>query len=171
MANIPADGPLPRVMVYHRVIDVTQPGTPTTTYVNVYNDQKQRIRPAIERLKALDLPTYYLVVILGDSNLHHELWSRAGVKGNTRSNNFVEWITNKGYALLNKKGEVTYIPHGNDGSPSVMDLTFVNAPAVNHDTVKDWTIDGTMSYGSDHKGIRWLTDHGRTEYNNVAGVT
>ncbi|KAJ6512136.1 Endonuclease/exonuclease/phosphatase, partial [Mycena vitilis] len=180
--------PPPRVTVYYRkrpdftitlrsdiaqdldiqVVDVAQPGAPTATYVNVYNDSKQR-RPAVERIKAIELPNDTPVIPLGDWNLHHEGWSCTGIKGNTRSNGFVEWTTNKGFSLLNKKGEVTYVPHGSHGSPSVIDLTHVNAAAIQHDTVKDWTIDGSMSYGSDHKGIRWVMDHGRREVENPAG--
>ncbi|KAJ7161687.1 hypothetical protein C8R46DRAFT_1037887 [Mycena filopes] len=32
---------------------------------------------------------------------------------------FVQWLTDKGYTLLNKKGEVTHIPHARESSPSV----------------------------------------------------
>ncbi|KAJ7693987.1 Endonuclease/exonuclease/phosphatase, partial [Mycena metata] len=152
-----------------QVVDVAQPGAPTTTYVNVYNDSKERF-PAVERLKALNLLADRPVVLLGDWNLHHELWSVIGIEGNARANMFVQWITEKGYSILNKKGEVTFTPHAKNGSSSVIDLTFVNAAAVNNDTVKDWTIDPSMSYGSDHRGIRWVNDHGRTEIENVAGV-
>ncbi|KAJ6522103.1 Endonuclease/exonuclease/phosphatase, partial [Mycena vulgaris] len=184
------DGPPPRVMVYYRarpdftvtlrsdiaqdldiqVIDIAQPGAPTTTYVNIYNDQKQRIRPAVEHIKALDLPLDHPVIILGDSNLHHELWSCVGVRGSTRSNAFVQWTTEKGFSIINKKGEITYVPHRRDCSPSVIDLMFVNASASVHDTVKDWTVDPSMSYGSDHHGIRWVVDYGRTEIENIAGI-
>ncbi|KAJ7132897.1 Endonuclease/exonuclease/phosphatase [Mycena crocata] len=143
-----------------QVVDVAQPGAPTTTFVNVYNDNKQRI-PAVERVKTLQLPQDTPVVPLGDWNLHHETWSRPGVNGNRRSNSFVEWTTEKGYTFLNKKGEVTFIPHATEGSPSVIDLTLVNAAAVNQDTVKDWTVDDTMLYGSDHKGIWWVVDQPR----------
>ncbi|KAJ7287691.1 hypothetical protein C8J57DRAFT_990898, partial [Mycena rebaudengoi] len=99
-SDIPADGPPPRVMAYVKksrtdfeitlrtdiaqdldiqVIDVTQAGAPTITFVNIYNDPKQIRRPAIERLKALDLPHNRPVVLLGDWNLHHELWSRGQI--------------------------------------------------------------------------------------------
>ncbi|KAJ7152581.1 hypothetical protein C8R43DRAFT_886138, partial [Mycena crocata] len=93
MASIPAGGPPPRVMTYYKnrpdftvtlrsditqdldiqVLDVAQPGAPTITFVNVYNDNKQRV-PAVERVKALRLPEDTPVVPLGDWNLHHELW-------------------------------------------------------------------------------------------------
>ncbi|KAJ6458130.1 hypothetical protein C8R47DRAFT_165453 [Mycena vitilis] len=135
----------------------------------MYNDTTQRV-PASERVQTLDLPTALPVVILGDTNLHHEKWSRVGINGDTKANSFVDWTTEKGYTLLNKKGEVTYIPHGRHGSPSVIDLTHVNAAAVNNDTVQEWAIDGTMSYGSDHKGIRWVQNYGRREIENIAGI-
>ncbi|KAJ7767920.1 Endonuclease/exonuclease/phosphatase [Mycena maculata] len=187
--SIPGDSPPPRVMAYYKtrpdftvtlrsniaqdldiqVIDVSQPGIPTTTYVNVYNDSRQRV-PATEQLRALTLPDDHPVILLGDWNLHHELWSLYGIKGNARANRFVEWITDKGYSILNQKGEVTYIPHDKKRSPSVIDLTFVNVAAINHDAVKDWTIDASMSYGSDHKGVRWSTDYGRTEIDNITGI-
>ncbi|KAJ6509716.1 hypothetical protein DFH09DRAFT_1100650 [Mycena vulgaris] len=152
--GLAADGAPPRVMAYYKIrpdftvtlpsditqdldiqiVDVSQPGAPTTMYVNVYNDSKQA-RPAIERLMTLTFPTDRPVILLGDWNLHHKLWSRA-----------------------------------EDGSPSVIGLTFVNGAAITQDTVKDWTIDDTTSFGSDHKGIHWVIDHGRRELDNIAGV-
>ncbi|KAJ7288036.1 hypothetical protein C8J57DRAFT_1047862 [Mycena rebaudengoi] len=102
-------------------------------------------------------------------NIHHELWSRGECHGNSRTRRFVEWLTEAGYALMNKKGEVTHTPHSSEGSPSVIDLTFVNGAAVNDDTIKEWTIDESMSYGSDHSGIRWTTEHEKTEIENITG--
>ncbi|KAJ7706795.1 endonuclease-reverse transcriptase-domain-containing protein, partial [Mycena rosella] len=109
-------------------------------------------------------------IILGDFNLHHELWSCAAKNNIMRSQRFLDWMSDTGFALLNKKGEVTYTPHSEEGSSSVLDLTFVNAAAINEDTVKEWSIDRSMSYGSDHHGIRWKLHHGRTEIDNITGA-
>ncbi|KAF8202788.1 Endonuclease/exonuclease/phosphatase, partial [Mycena galopus ATCC 62051] len=156
-----------------QVIKVSQKGAPTTMFVNVYNDTKQR-RPATDRICDLDLPKDTPLIILGDTNLHHELWSCTDKFSNTKSKSFLEWIAEDAEGpqatLLNSKGEVTYVPHGSVGSSSVIDLTFVNGAAINNDSVQEWTIDSSMSYGSDHYGIRWVMDYGRTEVDNISGT-
>jgi len=38
----------------------------------------------------------------------------------------VEWLTEEGFALMNKKGEITHPPCSAQERPSVIDLTFIN---------------------------------------------
>ncbi|CAK5263966.1 unnamed protein product [Mycena citricolor] len=142
-------------------------------YINTYNEGGHRAAAA-ERLTNIDLPRNTPTVFLGDWKLHHELWSRADKNGSRRSRNFVEWMmeaeAGPQCVLINKKGEVTFTPHNATSSSSVIDLMFVNGRAINDDIIQEWTIDRSMSYGSDHHGIRWTTDNGREEIDNVTGT-
>ncbi|KAJ6487787.1 Endonuclease/exonuclease/phosphatase, partial [Mycena sanguinolenta] len=156
-----------------QIVEVSQHGALTTTFVNVYNDTKQR-RSAAVRIRSLNLPQDQPVIYLGDFNLHHELWSCLDKHSNTHSRSFLEWITEDENGpqatLFNKKGEITYIPHDSERVRSVIDLTFANGAAIAHDIIQEWTIDPTMSYSSDHLGIRWVMDLGRTEVENTTGT-
>ncbi|KAJ7862235.1 Endonuclease/exonuclease/phosphatase, partial [Mycena olivaceomarginata] len=156
-----------------QVIEVAQQGAPTTTFVNAYNDTTQR-RSAVERLRDLALPANTPVIYLGDFNLHHELWSCTDKSSNSHSRRFLEWMTEDEHGpqatLLNEKGKITYTPHAREGVSSVIDLTFANGTAIMHDTIQEWVIDRSMSYGSDHHGIRWVMNYGRREVENATAT-
>ncbi|CAK5266732.1 unnamed protein product [Mycena citricolor] len=156
-----------------QIIEVSRQNGKRWLYVNTYNEGGHR-PAAAERLININLPQDIPIVFTGDWNLHHELWSCPNKNGNRRSNNFVEWMTESDAGpqcvLVNKKGGVTFTPHNATSSSSVLDLMFINGRAVNDDTIQEWTIDRSMSYGSDHHGIRWSTDDGREEIENITGV-
>ncbi|CAK5274977.1 unnamed protein product [Mycena citricolor] len=156
-----------------QIIEVSRQNGKRWLYANVYNEGGHRPASA-ERLQQVNLPQDTPTIFLGDWNLHHKLWSCTDKNGNRRSNKFVEWMmesdTGPRGILLNEKGAVTFTPHNNMGSSSVLDLVFANSKAAAEDTLQEWTIDRSMSYGSDHHGIRWTTDDGRTEINNITGA-
>ncbi|KAF7373478.1 Reverse transcriptase from mobile element jockey protein [Mycena sanguinolenta] len=133
-----------------QVVEVAQQGAPTVTFVNLYNNTTQR-EPAAERVRALTITHDEPTVYLGDTNLHHEEWSCEDKRSNASSRRFLEWMTEDDQGpqatLLNAKGEITYTPHDATKASSVIDLTFVNSTAAAADTIKDWVIDPSMSYG------------------------
>ncbi|KAJ6492978.1 hypothetical protein C8R45DRAFT_787973, partial [Mycena sanguinolenta] len=156
-----------------QVMEVAQRGAPTVTFVNIYNDTTQR-ESAADRIRTIAVPRDEPAVYSGDTNLHHEEWSCEDKRSNAKSRRFLQWMMEDDQGpqatLLNEKGEITYTPHDATKASSVIDLTFVNAATAAADTIKDWAIDPSMSYGSDHYGIRWVLDHGRREIENTAGI-
>ncbi|KAG8960254.1 hypothetical protein FRC05_007039 [Tulasnella sp. 425] len=60
---------------------------------------------------------------------------------------------------MNPPDEPTFHSHCGR-SMSTIDLTFINYPADDADTVRDWAIDDDWSYGSDHGAIKWTINHG-----------
>jgi hypothetical protein len=106
--------PLPRVMTYFRhrqdfkimlwsditqdrdiqVLEVTQERALKTTIMVVYNDPKET-RPAIKRMKYLDIPNNHLIIYTGDWNIHHELWAYNNKRGNRGSQRFIDWPSDK----------------------------------------------------------------------------
>ncbi|KZT63362.1 hypothetical protein DAEQUDRAFT_770695 [Daedalea quercina L-15889] len=60
-----------------QVLKIAQAPHPSTIVVNIYNDDcKQGNRSAAKRLRQLDLPTDLPVVLSGNWNIHHPMWSR-----------------------------------------------------------------------------------------------
>ena len=121
-------------------------------------------------LRDLDLPTENLVIITGDWNLHHPLWSAKDCPSDETTELVIDWLAEKGMTMLNESGEITYRPHGTRGTSSTIDLTFENPPATTEGAVKDWAINPELSYGSDHLAIQWTLDYGRVEIDNPAGL-
>ncbi|GBM58404.1 hypothetical protein AVEN_63767-1 [Araneus ventricosus] len=66
------------------------------------------------------------VFIFGDFNLHHPLWGSD--KSSPLSNDFVEWLQNSSFVLLNSSN-TTYATH--TGSASLLDLSICSA-SISH---------------------------------------
>ncbi|KAF5319459.1 hypothetical protein D9619_008774 [Psilocybe cf. subviscida] len=150
-------------IIEHRdiqVLDVSQ-GNNTITIINVYNDP---------RLKELKLPSGRPTLITGDFNLHHILWSTGPVGQDRITNEIVDWLSEKGYTLLNEKGVITHPARNRRERDSVIDLSFANPEAISQDTFKDWCVDPSLSHDSDHYAIRFTIDHGRHEIANPLGL-
>ena len=112
MAAMPP-GARPRVMAYYKnrpdftvtlrsdivqhldvqVLDMAQQGSPTVTIVNIYNDPKLNRESPAYQLRNMPLPNNHPVLITGDWNLHHPLWSANLCANNELTNNVVEWLT------------------------------------------------------------------------------
>lgn len=129
-------------------------------WINMYNNPKQKQRSRIHHLQNLELPLGNPVIISGDFNIHHIRWVKGAPNNDVSTNKFVKWVDETGLTLLNRKGEITYTPHGRWASSSVIDLTFVNVNAITLDATKDWAINPDIGYGSNHKGIQWIIDYG-----------
>ncbi|PPQ76465.1 hypothetical protein CVT25_000729, partial [Psilocybe cyanescens] len=155
-----------------QILDITQPGHLTTTIINIYNDTPAKENCILQKIKNINIPNDHPTIITGDFNLHHDLWSRVNT---TMSNvemteSIVDWLSEKGFLLLNEKGQTTHPARHSDERDSVIDLSFINGPASVNDTFKDWCIDPTLSHDSDHFGIKFTIDHGRKIIDNPCGL-
>lgn len=186
------DDPRPRVMVYYKanptfqlvhrtdiishpdvmVIDLVQEGQPTICLVNIYNcpDRANRSSSVAFRLRYLNLPTDRPVILAGDWNIHHPLWSINDARPTANAAAIADWLDDKGFTIQNSKGEATWHAQGRRHGESVIDLTFCNTHATQLNTVKEWALDPRLSYGSDHTAIRWTIDPGVREVENVCGL-
>ncbi|KAF9442633.1 hypothetical protein P691DRAFT_738773, partial [Macrolepiota fuliginosa MF-IS2] len=145
-----------------QILNVSITGKPTTTIVNIYNDRNRREERATARLRRTALPTNQPVVITGDWNMHHHMWSTSNnIPAEPETDYTVEWLTANGFLLANTPGKHTYIPHSTRGSPSIIDLTFANGPAIQLAIPFEWSIDPELTFDSDHQAIRW------TLFNNI----
>lgn len=153
-----------------QVLQIEQQPHPTTIVVNIYNDDaKEGERSAAKRIQGLNLPEDIPVIISGDWNLHHPLWSRHATPASGSTEQTVEWLTEQGFTLQNEKGTPTYFAHSGR-TYSTIDLTFVNIRALELDVAKRWAVDEEKAYGSDHFALRWELDYGTGELTNVAGI-
>lgn len=120
----------PRTMTYHRtrpdftitlrtdivedkdvqILDISQPGHPMTTIINIYNDTPAQNECILRRLQLLDIPNDHPTIITGDFNLHHDLWSKieATLTDVELTEQIVDWLSSKGFVLLNEKGQTTH---------------------------------------------------------------
>ncbi|KAL1700382.1 hypothetical protein EV121DRAFT_283435 [Schizophyllum commune] len=159
-------------IVSHRdimVLDVAQ-GNDITTIVHIYNDRRLPVtQQASYLLRGLALPTRHPVLILGDFNLDHPLWSTEPSRTSAGADDLVDWMSDNGFTLLNKKGAPTHFPRRTSATPSVLDLTFVNGPAQQLDAAKEWALAPQYQYGSDHIGITFRLDYGVTPITNLTG--
>jgi len=80
--------------------------------VNLYNDPWKKKEGSAYKLWNLNLPRERPTIITGDWNIHHNLWSDRNHPNNKLTCDIVDWLTDKGYTLLNTRGEHTFAPHG-----------------------------------------------------------
>ena len=155
-----------------QVLDIEQPNQPITTLINVYNDPRLQQQSALNRLRRTNIPRDHPVIITGDFNLHHDMWAVGPVGSDEAriSGDIVDWLTEEGFTMMNKKGEITHPPRNARERASVIDLTFVNGRAIQAGTVKEWAIDPELAHDADHLGIKFLIDHGQTEINNPLDI-
>ena len=154
-----------------QILDVFQLGHPTTTIINIYNDAPSKQNSILFRLRHLDLPHNHPVIISGDFNLHHPLWSADDVTTiDPLTQSTVDWLSGKGFLLLNDKGMITHPARHGQERASVIDLSFTNGPANTNNTFHDWAINANISGFSDHYGIQFTIDHGCKEIDNIFGI-
>ncbi|KAH0604560.1 uncharacterized protein H6S33_006937, partial [Morchella sextelata] len=97
-------------------------------------------------------------LVMGDFNCHHQMWY--GVNSHEYRNNIradrvngarlKRWITRQKLTLLNEPGVFTHFPRDRGKRPTIIDLTFVKGPTLDHNL--RWS---TEPYGAG-------SDHGRT---------
>ena len=187
------DDPRPRVILYYKrstytftivlrpdlfahpdilIFDLLQDGQAATTFMAIYNDPKvANTRSSIlKHLPSIRLPAGRPVVLTGDFNISHPLWNLDDRSPSHETANFVEWLDAQGYSIHNEKAVPTWHRPGRRTERSVIDLTFSNTAAMQGDVVKEWCLDATLPYASDHVAVRWTVDPELTEVTNIAGL-
>ena len=160
-------------------LDITQPGQPRVSVINIYNDTPQKKGCILNRLRRQNLVYNHPTIITGDFNLHHDMWSAWPARPDNLTDNIVGWLSEGGFALQNPKGEVTHPSRGRrtasqprrraEERSSVIDLTFANGPAKQANIMHNWAIDPGLSHDSDHYAIKFVINHTPTEIPNVTG--
>ena len=118
--------------------------------INIYNpSDSSALIPLYSTLSSLYNAE---VVVTGDFNLHHPLWSKEehDNKITDDSEDFVTWMVNKGFTLFNEKGISTFF---RKDYQSVLDLTWASVKASSR--ISDFTIAYHLHTGSDHYPITW----------------
>lgn len=94
-----------------QILDITQSGHPTTSIINVYNNTLAQDLYILNRLRNVNISDDHPTIITRDFNLHHNLWSKINVilMNVEMTEKIVDWLSEKGFILLNKKGEVTHL--------------------------------------------------------------
>ena len=186
VTSLNANSPRPRTLTYYRpradysitlrsdlledrdvqILEISQTDQPTTTVINVYNDSPSGDQCILYKLRDIynTLPTHPML-ITGDFNLHHPSWSREdrALDQDQMSTTIADWMAENNFSLLNQRGEITHLARHAGERPSVIDLSFANPEAVAQDTFKQWAIDPSLSFDSDHNAITFTLDHGLKE--------
>ena len=130
------------------IIEMKVPGRPPFLVINIYNDTHSS---GIKALMQVHLPEM-AIIITGDFNLHHPMWSPENHHQSPFSDALVDWMESHQFLLLNNPGEITF---DRAGQLSVLDLTWINKRAIDIGLVKDWAIRHDISVCSDHFPTIW----------------
>ena len=120
----------------------------TFLVVNVYNSSDcSALGPIIHA----DFP-FPKVIIAGDFNLHHPLWSKPShaTKISNESELLVDSLSLKGFLPLNSPGIETFI---RKDYTSVLDLVWISTPVAPH--ISDFMVNFPMFAGADHFPLTW----------------
>ncbi|KAG5734856.1 putative 115 kDa protein in type-1 retrotransposable element [Termitomyces sp. T112] len=145
--------------------------TKTMLAVNQPKSRERTVQDnnTLTRLRTINLPSEQPVIISGDWNQHHPMWSKGDAEPAGKTRDLVEWLQENDFTLMNEKGKCTYHEHRRQGATSVLDLTWANTPAMALDATKEWAIDPNLACRSDHFALKWVIDHGATEVQNITG--
>lgn len=133
---------------------------PPVLIANVYNApiRTNQELSTVKTVMGAHWPINIPVILTGDWNLHHPLWEPArALQTNPPTEDFVEWLHEHGFELMNEPDEPTFFGH-RDNYHTTIDLTFLNQAASEGDAVREWTVDRSWSTTSDHAAIRWIFD-------------
>jgi Endonuclease-reverse transcriptase len=126
----------------------------TFLIVNVYNDPLLVNNGALTKILPFRPSTQIPVILAGDLNLHHPLWSMEGLATSPHAEEFVDWINDNGFILFNHPAKFTFFHWNAVYSPTIIDLTFVNA----HSLIRHWDVPIAKHIGSDHCALAWDID-------------
>jgi len=115
----------------------------TTTLINIYNPADNSVTPLIPSLRL-----HGKVIITGDFNLHHPMWSSDGKAPSPGADELVDFLLTSRYSLLNSKGAPTFF---RKDYTSVLDLTWASEDALPQ--ISDWKVMYEWHQGSDHYPI------------------
>jgi Endonuclease-reverse transcriptase len=119
--------------------------------INVYNDPLLVNNGALTRILPFRLSTQIPIIMAGDFNLHHLLWSAEGMATSPQAEDFTDWINDNGFVLFNCPAEFTFFHWNAAYSPTVIDLTFANVGSL----IRGWDIPTAKQVGSDHCTLAW----------------
>lgn len=115
-----------------QILDVLQTNQPPITIINVYNDTPKGEDCILNKMiQSENVISPHPLIITGDFNLHHPLWSRDDREAlqDQLTENIVDWLATQGMTLINPKGEITHLAQRDGERPSVIDLSFENQEA------------------------------------------
>jgi ribonuclease HI len=127
--------------------------------INVYNEKGQgdSILRTLNRILYPIFDSNELksnLLLVGDFNLHHNWWNPRTEYNSPNSVEFVNWIENQDFNLINKPGKGTFFrPHMNQ--ESILDLTFATPNLANK--INNWLI--IPNLGSDHFGLQYSINY------------
>ncbi|KAF9487964.1 hypothetical protein BDN71DRAFT_1436468 [Pleurotus eryngii] len=136
-------------------IEFTYGGSSFLT-VNVYNGGNGVKAEAITLLSLIPLNPLVPMVVAGDFNLHHTVWSLLPSVNQQSAEDLLEWASDNLFYLANPRGTCTR--RGAKGQrDSIIDLVFVNHAAQDSAVFSSPTVDEGLSFGSDHNTIVYST--------------
>ncbi|KAJ8700783.1 hypothetical protein PTI98_013630 [Pleurotus ostreatus] len=153
-----------------QVLELKQEGNPNTLLINVYNDSSQGANSVLHQLRHASMPNEQPVIIAGDFNLDHALWSREPFTYQEDTEAIVDWLSQQGFGLLNEKGCITHPARHRGERDSVLDLTWQNGRAIAEACVHEFEINAAISGDSDHFGLTYTIDYSRHEITNPFGI-
>ena len=127
------------------VLEVRSPSL-NLLLVNVYNGEDCDALQTLTSTSFPDLP----IIITGDFNLHHPIWSSPDTQESTNASLLVDWMETNNFALINPPEQITF---ERGFQQSVLDLTWANQAAL--PLITDWTIHSNAMFGSDHLPVSW----------------
>jgi ribonuclease HI len=131
-----------------------QTNTDTFLIINIYNDPLLVNNSTLTKLLDFHPSPQTPVILAGDFNLHHPMWSEEGIATSSRAEEFVEWIYDNGFVIFNRPHEFTFFHRNAAFSPTIIDLTFANAQSL----VREWDVPNDKDVGSDHCTLSWNID-------------
>ena len=101
------------------------------------------------------------LIMVRDFNLHHPMWDTKyeGILPDPITHEFMEWMDDNGFMVLNDRNKPTFISHQQDqGTQTVIDLLIVNQFCP-HEITNHFDIRYSHSTGSDHFLICWWGEY------------
>jgi endonuclease/exonuclease/phosphatase family metal-dependent hydrolase len=126
----------------------------TFLVVNVYNDPLLAHNGALTKILDFYPNPQVPVILAGDFNLHHLMWSEERMATSPRAEDFFDWVNDNGFVIFNQPHEFTFFHQNTAFSPTIIDLTFANAQSL----VREWNIPIDKDVGSDHCTLTWNID-------------
>src|SRR5260370_19543611 len=142
------------------ILDVKHEGSkhPPTHLINIYNQTE--LSESIDsiyttdRLARIHLQPETPMIIMGDWNIHHNLWNSMIEMDSTptRTWEVVDWLEGQGFTLQSEKDVHTRTRSGTQ-QDMVIDLTFANKTACRQGMLQDHNVNSNLALLSDHHAL------------------
>ena len=107
---------------------------------------------ALSHIFSLELDPVTPTLVAGDFNTHGPEWSLPGASMSPWAQALEDWLEASELSLCNPLGVATWLGC-KDQRPSVLDLAFLNSPAMLSDQFSDLSVPFEQSLGSDHAAL------------------